>query len=139
MGTDGARFGIEPGHFRRGKSADTKRPRLDGAQSIPHRRLLYWEPMKPWIVLACCLAGCATPASQSWVKPDANDVDLRTALVRCRSQAANQPLAPKVIPNPDPNSPEAAGLGAWGVSMEDMASYRKAISDCMADDGWTRR
>jgi len=91
------------------------------------------------ILLICCLAGCASPASQGWTKSGATDVDLRSTLAQCRTQASKIPLTPKIGTGAAGTDPNAAGASVTPVSTEDMASFRSAVNDCMSQAGWTHR
>ncbi len=98
--------------------------------------------MRAWILTVVVCAGCAMqPLSPlpRWHKPDASDADARAALTQCRGRAAQEPLTTKLPQAPDSNNPDAQGLSGYGVSMEDMGNYRRAINECMAAEGWSRQ
>lgn len=89
------------------------------------------------LLLATAVAGCAAPQPQptAWVKAEATDADYRAAIGRCHTQAARLPLTPGLSSSrdraPDPSQP--------AVSLQDMANFRRAVEECMRNEGWTRR
>lgn len=56
----------------------------------------------------------------------------------CSRRRGNEPLAPKGAGTADAGNSSAGGLNTAGASLEDMASFRKSVSDCMQADGWFR-
>lgn len=82
--------------------------------------------------LAACAVRPSAPAP-GWAKAEATDADFRAAMAGCRTQASKQPLMPRL---PSERSVEP---GQPAVSLQDMANYKRAVDDCMAEQGWTRR
>jgi hypothetical protein len=95
--------------------------------------------MKLALILAPLLGACASPTVPAWTKGDSTDAEFRAAMGECRSQAAKQPLTPKPGSRPE----DAASLGAIpaepGVSVQDMADFRRAVAECLSARGWSRR
>ena len=95
--------------------------------------------MRIAILLISGLVGCASPATQSWTKAGATDVELRSTLGQCRTQASKMPLTPKMGTGAGSTDPNSASAAVNSVSIEDMASFRNAVNDCMTHAGWSRR
>jgi hypothetical protein len=95
--------------------------------------------MRLTILLAVLLAACASPRLQTWQKPDATEEDLRATIARCRTQAASRPVTPKRPAPFDGTTSTETGLSNSGVSIEDMANFKRLVDECLVAEGWTRR